>query len=541
MPHSDFTEVLVIGAGLSGAVATLRLAESGIKVTCLEQGSWQDPEQYPGKSEGFELAAMGPWHPNPNIRKNAADYPVADDTSDIRPMLFNGVGGSTILFSAHWMRFIPSDFKVKTLDGVAQDWPLSYWDLAPFYDRVEQAIGISGIAGDPAYPDKPEYPMPPLPIGAWGEKVAKAHDELGWHWWPGANAINSQPFADRRPCVQRSTCRAGCNEGAKGSVDVTHWPRAIKLGARLITEARVSRITVDQSGLATGATYRDVNGGTREIKAEVVVLAAHAIGTPRLLLMSATNNFPEGLANRSGLVGRNLMMHPLSRMVGFFDEPMTSWQGHWGQSIYSMEFAETDSSRDFVRGSKWNLVPSGGPLVAATYPTNNAPGWGVGLHQRVDKWLGRSSLWGITAEDLPYRKNHISLDPKLTDSHGNPAPRLHYQSDENSRRMLDFMLQRAEESFIQAGAYQTERQSFAPDTGWHALGTCRMGNDPTESVVDRWNRSHDIENLFIVDGSCFVTSSSVNPSATIAALALRSAEHLIDTRRNQVIPGASAD
>jgi choline dehydrogenase-like flavoprotein len=529
------TDVLVIGAGLSGAVTTLRLAQAGIKVTCLEQGGWQDPERYPGKNSHFELSAMGPWHANPNIRRNRVDYPIADTTSDIAPMLFNGVGGSTILYSAHWMRFLPSDFYVHSLDGVGKDWPINYEDLAPFYDRIEHHIGVSGIAGDPAYPDKPDYPMPPLPIGQWGERVAEAHHRLGWHWWPGANAINARDYDGRRSCVQRSTCRAGCNEGAKGTVDRTHWPKAEKLGAQLITNATVSKILTGPSGLAEGVLYHDSEGVEHQIGAGVIIMAAHAIGTPRLLLMSADQHRPQGLCNSSGLVGKNLMMHPLCRVVGFFDEPMMSWQGHWGQSIYSMEFAETDSSRDFVRGAKWNLAPSGGPQVAAMYPTDNAPDWGADIHHRVDKWLGRSAIWGMTAEDLPDPDNKVTLDNDLVDQHGNPAPRLHYRIDDNSRKMLAFMQDRAIESFETAGAYETDPQSLAPDTGWHALGTCRMGNDPDTSVVNCWNRSHDIANLYIVDGSSFVTSSSVNPSATIAALALRATEHLIEQRRHQKV------
>ena len=529
------TEVLIIGAGLSGAVTALRLAQAGIKVTCLEQGDWQDPERYPGNRSDFELSATGPWHANPNVRKGRSDYPVADDTSDIAPMLFNGVGGSTIVYSAHWMRFMPGDFRVKSLDGVATDWPLSYQELAPFYDRVEQDFGVSGVSGDPFYPDMPEYPMPPLPIGEWGERVARAHDELGWHWWPGSNAINSRPYDNRRPCVQRSTCRAGCNEGAKGSVDRTHWPKAIKLGTRLITNATVSSITTNAKGLADGAIYFDQHGTEQKIKAEVVVLAAHAIGTPRLLLNSTNSRFPDGLCNSSGLVGRNLMMHPLCRVVGFFDEPMNSWQGHWGQSIYSLEFADAVPNANFVRGAKWNLGPSGGPLMAAMSETENAGAWGQQLHQQVNRRLGRSAIWGITAEDLPDPEHRVVLDESIVDRFGMPAPRLYYQVDNNSRNMLEFMRKKAVESFMAAGAYDTDVQPLVTDNGWHALGTCRMGGDPGSSVVDKWHRSHDIENLYIVDGSSFVTSSCVNPSATIAALALRASEQLISSRFNQRI------
>jgi choline dehydrogenase-like flavoprotein len=526
------TEVLIVGAGLSGAVAALGLSRTGIKVTCLEQGEWTDPGAYPGDKADFELQAMGPWHANPNQRKADADYPILDDSSEIKPMLYNGVGGSTILYSAHWMRFQPGDFRVKSLDGVADDWPISYRDLAPYYDLNDQEFGVSGIAGDPAYPDHPEYPLPPLPIQTWGEKVAHAHHRLGWHWWPGSNAIASQPYRNRRPCVQRSTCRAGCNEGAKASVDRSHWPEALANGVELITGARVSRILLDDKGLACAALYRDTDGNTHRIDANLVLLASHAIGSTRLLLNSANSQFPDGLANRSGQVGRNLMMHPLCRIIGFFDEPMMSWQGHWGQSIYSMEFSETRPEHDFVRGAKWNLGPSGGPLAAALYPLDEARCWGDPLHNRIHKWLGRSAVWGITAEDLPKPHNRLVLDPDKLDADGDPTIRIRYRVSKNSRRMLDFMASRAIESFQEAGAYETSARRLVTENGWHALGTCRMGSDPKTSVVDPWMRSHDIENLYIIDGSVFVTASSVNPAATIAALARRCADHLVKTRYN---------
>ena len=529
------TEVLIIGAGLSGAVAALQLAKAGIEITCLEQGGWHEPEDYPGNKVDFELQALGAWHANPNIRKADADYAILDDSSEIKPMLYNGVGGSTILYSAHWMRFLPSDFRVHTLDGVGADWPFSYADLAPFYDLNEHDFGVSGIAGDPAYPDRPEYPMPPLHIQPWGERVAAAHHRLGWHWWPGSNAIASQPYRGRRACVQRSTCRAGCNEGAKGSVDRTHWPDAVAKGAKLITGARVSRILLNQKGLACGALFTDQTGQTHRVDAQLVMLASHAIGSARLLLKSATPDYPDGLANSSGQVGRNLMMHPLCRIVGFFDQPMMSWQGHWGQSIYSMEFAETRPEHGFVRGAKWNLSPSGGPLTAALHSLDQARGWGEALHQRIDKWLGRSAIWGITAEDLPDDENRLVLDDSTRDADGDPATRLQYRVSENSKRMLDFMVDRAVESFIEAGAYETSARKLVTDNGWHALGTCRMGSDPQTSVVDEWQRCHDIENLYIIDGSVFVTSSSVNPAATIAALARRSVDQLIKIRLNMKV------
>ncbi len=524
------TDALVIGGGLSGAISSLQLARAGVEVTCLEQGDWTTPDDYPGDKADFELRALKQWHANPNVRDWPVDYRILEDTSDIKPLLFNGVGGSTILFSAHWMRFLPSDFRVKSLDGVADDWPIKYEDLAPYYDANEIDIGVSGIAGDPAYPDRPEYQMPPLPIQPWGEKLAAAHSRLDWHWWPGSNAILSRPYANRRPCVQRSTCRAGCNEGAKSSADRSLWPTAIQAGAKLQTGARVSRILTNDKGLASGVLFADRDGNTHKVEAEIIILAGHAIGSTRLLLKSANAQFPDGLANSSGQVGRNLMMHPLARVVGLFDEDMTSWQGHWGQSIYSMEFAETRAEHDFVRGGKWNLAPTGGPLTAATYPTDGKPVIGEDLHDRVNNWLGRSALWGVTAEDLPEAHNRLLLDKDEFDEDGDGLPRLIYKTSENSRRMLAFMTDRVKESFAAAGVTKTLQQSFAPDAGWHPLGTCRMGKSPDSSVVNKWNQCHDIANLYIVDGSTFVTSSSVNPAATIAALARRAVDKIIRER-----------
>jgi len=532
MTVPDHADALVIGAGLSGAVVAHRLARTGIAVTCIEQGRWHDREDYRGRSDDWELAALGPWHASPNVRAAPEDYPVVETDAEMKTLMFNGVGGSTILYGAHWMRMLPSDFRVRTLDGVADDWPIGYGDLAPYYDRVDRAFGASGIAGDPAYPSRADYPMPPLPIGAWGERVARAHHRLGWHWWPGSNAIASRDYDGRRPCVQRSTCGQGCNEGAKGSVDQTHWPAALENGARLIADTRVKRLVSDADGRIAGAIVAGDNGAERRITCDIAILAANAIGTPRLMLTSAGPRHERGLCNGSGCVGKYLMMHPFTRVVGFFDEPLESTQGHWGQSLYSMEYAETDASRGFVRGAKWNLTPSGGPLHAALFPWPGERRWGSTVHGHVAKWLGRSAIWGISCEDLPEPENAVTLDDGLTDGDGVPAARITYTVSDNAHAMLRFNAEHARQSLQEAGAYETVSQPLMPEFGWHPLGTCRMGDDPETSVVGADCRAHEADNLFIVDGSTFVTGSCVNPSATIAAIALRAADRIVDNRRS---------
>jgi choline dehydrogenase-like flavoprotein len=538
-------DVLIVGAGASGLVAAKHLTANGFDVVCLEQGDRVDHGSFWGDKPEFELMIQKLWHPNPNVRDLASDYPIDTSESDVPILMYSAVGGTTILYGAHWQRFMPSDFRVKTLDGVAADWPFAYEDLAPYYAEMEREIGVSGLAGDPAFPPGEGPPLPALPLGKMGRKAAEGMNKLGWHWWPAPNSIASRAFEGRNPCALRGTCRNGCVEGAKASFDLTHLPVALKNGLRLVSGARVREITVNDAGLASGAIYVDRNGRERRQLARTVIVCCNGVGTPRLLLNSKSAKFPDGLANSSGLVGRNLMLHPYSTVIGHFDDWLDSWRGPAGQPIQSMHFYETDAKRGFVRGAKWHVLPGGGPLGGPPKPGRPFDeAWGESFHRNRESVFGRSFEWGIMAEDLPEEANRVELHSTLTDSDGIPAAKIVYNYAENTKRLSQFHLARATEAMEASGATSVTVRPLMTDrsehntgaslmaTG-HLMGTCRMGDDPSASVVNQWGQAHDVPNLFVYDGSVFVTSAGFNPTGTICAVALRSVKHLIANRRDQ--------
>ena len=527
MTDRDRVDVLIVGAGASGAAVAWSLAEADVQVLCLEQGDWVAPGTYPTARDDWELSRQTDFHPNPNVRGLPADYPVNTTASPIDPLMYNAVGGSTIHWSAHFPRLRPSDFRVRSLDGVADDWPLTYRDLEPFFDVNDRMMGVAGLDGDPAYPPKPPRQTPPIPLGRLGHTIVQGFEKLGWHWWPSDSAINTAPYDGRRACNNCGPCDVGCAIGAKASTDLTYWPKALARGAVLRTGARVREITVTRDGLADGVVYHDVRGQVHEQKARLVVLACNGVGTPRLLLNSRSASFPDGLANRTGLVGRNLMFHPYAFARGLFDERVEGDRGPVGCAIISQEFYETDPARGFVRGYSFQVARGLNAIGTATggFIPSRVP-WGVAHRAAYDARFDRTITIAVIGDDLPEEHNRVDLDPQLADGDGVPAPRVTYRLSDNSRRLLDHGLARAEEVLLAAGARAVETTPLLRPGGWHLMGTARMGTDPRRSVVDSHGRAHDVPNLYIVDGSIFVTGGAVNPTSTIQALALRAADHI---------------
>jgi len=522
---NEMVDVLIIGSGASGAAVAWSLAETRMRILCLEQGDWIRPTDFPSNGRDWEARRYTDFDISPNRRGRDTDYPINDDNSLMKVANFNGVGGGTILYTAHFPRMHPSDFKVRTLDGVADDWPIDYHMLDPFFALNDRMMGVSGLAGDPAYPPH-QPPMPPIALGKTGSLYGRVMNTLGWHWWPSDISIASTDYEGRAKCINLGHCTPGCAQGAKASTDITYWPQAIRAGVELRPRCRVREITVNEKGMASGAIYYDQDGREQFQPAEVVILAANGIGTPRLLLNSVSGRFPNGLANSSGLVGRNLMLHPWPQVHGYVDDridgdraPMTV--------VWSKQFYETDPDRDFVRGYTMQLSRGTGPVNEAiqSAAAGRLP-WGRDHHRVYRDLLYKRLHVGIACEDLPEEHNRVTLDPVLKDSHGIPGARIDYTISENTRRMMEHGIARATEFMQAAGARYIQTSRTVLNSPGHLLGTARMGTDPDRSVVNEWGRAHDVRNLFIVDGSVWVTSGGVNPTSTIQAIALYIADQM---------------
>jgi choline dehydrogenase-like flavoprotein len=518
-------DVVIVGSGAGGAVVAKELGEAGVSVVVIEAGRKYDPyRDYPTHRDDFEITAADPF---------GADDARRDTFTTGGGRAFNysrvkGVGGTTLRYVAVSPRLHESDFRVRSEDGVADDWPLRYEDLEPYYTRVEYELGVSGadgVIGNPFDPPRSKpYPTPPHPFNLASRAVKLGAKRLGWHMVREPVAIPSREWGGRPACIGAGTCQLGCAIAAKSSMDVTYIPKAIASGNVDIRAECVAReIVIGREGKVRGVVYLDKEGGEHRIDAKVVVVAGNAVETPRLLLMSSSPLFPDGLANSSGLVGMNFMEHLGVFAHGRLTERTDPWRGiPTGGMI--QDFYSTSPTHGFARG--WTILLTSHrhwPLSVAS----GIPGWGASHMRRVEERFGRAVCVASVGEQLPDPSNRVALDPVERDSFGLPAPLLINEPRENDRAMIEAISARLRELLDAAGAQEIWGTRYNPGSSSHYLGTCRMGSDPGRSVVDCWGRCHDVPNLFIADGSVFVTGGAVNPALTISALATRTAEEII--------------
>lgn len=517
-------KIVVVGAGAAGAATSWQLAKAGHEVVCVEAGTWARWKDVGPTFVDWEKQKKSVRNHIPSVRNMASDYPIDDSLSPIKIANFNGVGGSTVLFSGHFPRFIRRDFSVKTLDGVGQDWPISYDEIIPFYELNEQMMHVSGTVGDPYFPEIKQL-RPPVQLGETGRLVQGAFRTLGWHNNTSFAAINTSQSTQLGTCENLGPCNVGCPRGAKASADIVYMAPAIELGARLVTNASV--VSVELKGKrATGVILADEVGRRSKEDADVVVMAASAIGTPRILLNSVSGQFPDGLGNNNDQLGRNLMMHPMAFAEGVFLQEIDTDEGPQGCMVFSLEHHRIqDESLDL--GYMLQVLRGENPVLSAeTSLRRRKLSFGEDL-RRTFLARYRKTL-GVTAviEDLPKPSNRVRIHRESSDAFGIPGVRVDYRLSKNSKKLLAHGLRSAKSLLTAAGARETS--GFAPvsDTGWHTTGTARMGANPAESVVDEFGKIHGVDNVYVVDSSTFPSSSCVNPANTVQAVALFLAEKI---------------
>ena len=528
----------IIGSGSAGGILAKELSVAGFDVVVFEQGPYRRAQDFTHDEYSVlfnsELLGGGPEVSGQTFRHDGSEVAKSPREPVIR--YAQTVGGSSVHFTANFWRFRPVDFKERSLLGPISgtnfaDWPITYEELEPYYTKVDWEIGVSGTPGPFDAPRSRPFPMPPLPIKSSGVLLEKAAKELGLHAQVEPLAILSQPHNGRAPCIKCGYCMFfGCEVGAKSSTLATMIPLAEASGhCEIRAESAVFRIETDGNGRASEVLYYDAAGNERAQKVKAVIVSANGAETARLLLSSASERHPDGLANSSGFVGRNLMFNAHSAVDGIFEHPLNDYKGAQVSRIIH-DFYETDEQRGFYGGGSIDARP----LWAAT-PIFHAllgmppdvPNWGRKFKEEMaHNFTRQMSIVGATTS-LAVDRNNITLDPKNTDKWGRPAIRTTYRDHDDDLAMAKFLQDRASELFDAAGATKSWRHPIHPTNGGeHLLGTCRMGDDPATSVVDKHHRSHDIPNLFICDGSSFVTSGRGQPTMTIMALAFRAADHI---------------
>ncbi len=553
------TDVVVIGVGAVGGVAALPLTRAGLEVVGLEAGTRLTPRDFApdelrNNIRGWPQSAQKANREVPTHRPSeSAPY---TPRASIHPMM-NAVGGTSVHYWAQSWRLNPWDFKVVSettrrygssripAGSTVEDWPFGLEELEPYYDRVEYEIGVSGKAGNVngrlnlggnifEGPRSREYPMPPLRSTGFTEYMSDAARTLGWHPFPGPAAINSQPYEERSACVYHGFCsRGGCHVSAKNSTMVSTIPKAEATGNfRVVTQAHVTAIDVHTDGRARGVIYR--KGGREYLQpAAVVLLASYTYENVRLLLLSQSGPYPNGLSNNHGQVGRHYFSHASrAGVTALFPRNLNKWYGAAAQGVAVDDWADDNfdhSDLDFIGGGNLWIYTERRPIAAAEMSTfGKAPRWGSAWKAFIKENADRWSNTYIQKTTLPYEDNYLDLDPTVRDPLGFPVCRITADFKDNERKIARFMQDNMVEWFQAAGAVETIRGdlgTMGPST--HAYGGTRMGDNPDTNVVDRWGFCHEVPNLGILGASVMGTSGARNPTLTAQALAWRTAERLV--------------
>ena len=533
-PSAKPVDFVIVGSGAAGGVMARELSRAGFSVVVLAQGPYLRERDFAHD----ELAVMQLESMTNEHKRNPNTFRASEtETAVPRSVVQYGrmVGGGSVHFTANYWRFHEIDFLERSRKGPVEgtglaDWPITYAELEPYYTKVDWEIGVSGQAGASPFepPRTRPYPVPSLPPKSIGVLAERGARKLGWHAFPAPMAILSEPYRGRAACIQCGFCMFyGCEVRAKSSTLATMIPEAEATGRCEIRPlSYVRKIEIDRRGRAIGVKYFDA--AKREIfqRARAVVVSANGAETPRLLFMSRSNQFPDGLANSSGAVGQYLMFNGLGAAGGAFEHEVNGYRGMVDTRVIH-DLYELDPKLGLIGGGgfdvRFHLEPIGFALRGLPHDT---PAWGPEYKRLLrDSFTRTLYVFGHTTQ-LPIASNSISLDPTVTDAWGLPAIRMTFTEHPQDVRLYAYFRDRSMELLEAAGAVR--RWPWPLERRWpmvHLLGTCRMGDDPRSSVVDRWHRTHDVPNLFLVDGSSFVTSGRGQPTMTIQALAFRAAEH----------------
>jgi choline dehydrogenase-like flavoprotein len=540
----DEVDFVIVGSGAAGGIMAKELSTAGFSVVVLEQGPHLQPASFKHDEWAYSQNEELVWgrrkgHPQTFRRYEHEKAEIVDGAA---LGYAHNVGGSSIHFSGNFWRLRPVDFHEASLLGPIAgtnfaDWPIGYDELEPYYTKVDWEIGVSGLAGAWDPPRSKDYPCAPMPVKASGVLLERAGKALGLNPYPAPVAILSQPHNNRPPCIHCGFCNGfGCEVSAKSSTLVTMIPLALASGnCELRTGCTVARVDTDDSGRANEVVYWEEDGTMQAQRAKAVVLSANGAETPRLLFLSESERFPDGLGNSSGMVGRNLMFNGSSRAAGLFEHPINAHKSIPTTRVIH-DWYSIDPKHGFYGGGGIDERSlSGGRPMAGAMNSGLFSGasWGSAFKHNLLREFTHTASFNGHCTSLPLATNNVTLDPEVKDKWGRPALRTTFMNHADDFKTMKFFMERSMELLDAAGAIE-KVGSYAENGqtgGVHLLGTCRMGDDPATSVVDKYNRSHDVPNLFMVDGSSLVSSGRGQPTMTIMALAFRAADHLIQAAR----------